>query len=47
MLLLVEQGGGGADLAGGAVAALEGVVLEEGGLDGAEVCRRGRGLRWW
>ena len=37
MLVLFEEGGGGADLAGGAVAALEGVVLEEGGLDGAEV----------
>ena len=34
--MLFEEGGGGADLAGGAVAALEGVVLEEGGLDGAE-----------
>ena len=36
MAVLFEHGGGGADLAGGAVAALEGVVLEEGGLDGAE-----------
>ena len=32
-----EQGDGGADLARGAVAALEAVVLEEGGLDGVEV----------
>jgi len=31
-----KEGGGGADLAGGAVAALESVVIEEGFLDGAE-----------
>ena len=36
MLVLFEQRDGGADLAGGAVAALEAVVLEEGGLDGVE-----------
>ncbi len=36
MAVLFDERGRGADLAGGAVAALEGVVLEEGGLDGAE-----------
>ena len=39
--------GGGADLAGSAVAALEAVVREEGGLCGAEVVGLCRGLRWW
>ena len=36
MLVLFEESDGGADLAGGAVAALEAVVFEEGGLDGVE-----------
>ena len=35
-----RERGGGADLAGGAVAALEAVVREEGGLRGAEVAGR-------
>lgn len=34
--MLLDEGYGGADLAGSAVAALEGVVLDEGGLDGME-----------
>src|SRR5439155_6919108 len=34
--MLFEQGNGGTDLPGGAVAALEAVVFEEGGLDGVE-----------
>ena len=39
MLVLFEERDGRADLAGGAVAALEAVVLEEGGLHGVEVTR--------
>ena len=34
--MLFEEGDGGADLAGSAVAALEAIVFEEGGLDGVE-----------
>jgi hypothetical protein len=36
LLVFFEQGDGGADLAGSAVAALEAVVFEEGGLDRVE-----------
>ena len=41
MLVFFEERDGGADLAGRAVAALEAVVLEEGGLDGVEVVALG------
>ncbi len=37
VFVLFEERDGGADLAGGAVAALEAVVFEEGGLDGVEI----------
>ncbi len=35
--MLFEKGDSGADLAGGAVAALEAIVFEEGGLDGVQL----------
>jgi len=41
LLLFIKERGGGTDLTGSAVAALKGVVLEEGGLYGAEVVALG------